>query len=65
MLKKMQIRVNDQTASLDATRKGRSFTKEQDAELRTLTERQVEVKKLAHNLAEKINGGCKTCGQAH
>ncbi len=65
MLKRMQLRVNDHTAKLDTTRKGRSLTKEQEGDLRTVTQRQAEVEKLAHDLAHKINGGCKQCGQAH
>lgn len=65
MLRKMQARVNDQTAALDAERKEQNLTKEQEGELRTLSKRQAEVEKIAHALAEKLGQSCATCGQQH
>lgn len=66
MLKRLQLRVNDRTVELDAARKnGGSLTKEQEAELRELTQRQAEVEKMTRALAHKLKGGCSQCGHQH
>ena len=65
MLKRMQVRVNGQTVALDTSRKGRSLSKDQEGDLRTVTQHQAEVEKLAHELGKKLGQPCAKCGQVH
>ena len=65
MLKRIQLHVNTETAALETERKGRTLSKEQEAELRTVTQRQAEVEKLAHALQHKLGQPCAKCGKVH